>query len=63
MEIKIGKEMVVKPLSKLKKKHRDRRGIITKIIPDQKDGVRALMKFTDTNRIGKVDVVDLDNLQ
>jgi uncharacterized lipoprotein YehR (DUF1307 family) len=63
VEIKVGKEMVVKPLNKLKKKHRDRRGVITKFVSDPRAGIKVQMKFSDTNRTGKVDIEDLDDLR
>jgi hypothetical protein len=63
VEIKVGKEMVVKPHNKLKKKHRDRRGVITKFVSDPRGNIMVQMKFSDTNRIGKVDIVDLDDLR
>lgn len=60
--IKVGKEMVVKPLNKQKLKHRDRRVLINKITDDGFKGVRASVKFLDNNKSGKVNVVDLDDL-
>jgi hypothetical protein len=60
--VHIGKEMVVKPINKRKLKHRDRRVIINKIIDEGFKGLNASVKFSDTKRTGKVEVIDLDDL-
>jgi hypothetical protein len=60
--VTVGKEMIVKPLNKSKLKHRDRRVIINKIVDEGWKGIRASVKFVDNNRIGKVDIIDLDDL-
>jgi hypothetical protein len=60
--VKIGKEMIVKPLNVKKLKHRDRRVIINKITDEGFKGTRASVKFLDNNRLGKVDIADLDDL-
>lgn len=57
VDIKVGKELVVKPINKQKLKHRDRRVIITKFLED-----KVAVKFVDTKRNGKVDIEDLDEL-
>lgn len=54
--------MVAKPINKQKLKHRDRRVINNKITDEGFKGVNASVKFLDTNRTGKVDVIDLDDI-
>lgn len=62
ISIEIGKEFIVKPNNRQKLKHRDRRGIVQNFSVSEKHGLRVGFKFLDTNRIGKVDIEDLDNI-
>lgn len=57
LTIGIGDELVVKPLNKLKLKHRDRRVKVLKFI----DNGQVSVKFLDNNRTGKVEIDDLDS--
>jgi co-chaperonin GroES (HSP10) len=60
--IKIGDELVVKPYNKLKLKHRDRRVQILSFVQHDRLGLRAKVKFLDNNRLGFVEIEDLEEL-
>lgn len=64
-KIKVGSELIVKPLNKQKKKHRDRRVKVIKFINDQAryGDLRASVLFLDNNRRGIVEVSDLDTFE
>lgn len=55
----LGDKIIVKPVNKLNKKHRDRIGIIVEmeehLLPQW-----AYVKFEDTKRIGKVSTIDIE---
>lgn len=57
--LKIGDKIIVKPVNKLKKKHRDRVGIIVEL-EDHLLPQWANVKFDDTKRIGKVETMDIE---
>ncbi|MCE9555704.1 MAG: hypothetical protein K8T91_20330 [Planctomycetes bacterium] len=54
----IGQQYLVYPMSPRKKKHRGRRGVIESFDDDFMPHF-ALVRFDDTNRLGKVDISDL----
>ncbi|MDM5333998.1 hypothetical protein QUF56_12245 [Ureibacillus composti] len=59
----VGTELIVKPLNKQKKKHRDRRVQIMRFLLDQEiryGDLRVSVKFLDNNRRGIVPISDLD---
>ncbi|MDP1441924.1 hypothetical protein [Priestia megaterium] len=60
--ISIGDELVVKPYNKLKLKHRDRRVQILKFTNHSRLGFRARVKFLDNNKLGFVEIDDLEEL-
>lgn len=61
VEFKVGNQYVVNPLNKQKKKNKGRY-VMLKGIESDKGVVSAKVKYLDTNRNGKVDLDDLDNI-
>lgn len=60
--LEIGKEYVVQPLNRLKKKHRDRHCVILDFVPVsdfRPMDLVAKVRFLDNNRIGRTDLGDL----
>ena len=55
---KVGDRIIVKPVNKLKKKHRDQSGTIVKL-EDRFLPSWANIKFDDTKRVGKAETHDL----
>lgn len=61
--LEIGKTYVVQPDNKNKKKHRDRQCVITGFRSDDLGhAFQAAVKFTDTQRAGRVDIEDLKDI-
>jgi hypothetical protein len=58
----IGGTYVVKPDNPKKMKHRDRIVVVREFLEDHK-GIRALVRFKDDNRFGRIDVEDLENIE
>ncbi|WP_348622005.1 hypothetical protein [Paenibacillus polymyxa] len=64
VDLFIGGNYVVSPLNLLKIKHRDRRCVIAEFELDELDNpIRAKVRFDDNNRLGMVDLNDLDIIQ
>lgn len=55
----VGKEYLVSPVNPQKLKHR-RRKVIFKGFEKDRYGRMAIVQFTDTKRVGKVDFEDLE---
>lgn len=58
--ITIGQELIVKPLNKLKLKHRDRRVQVLSFNENRDYGLRVNVRFLDNNRRGIIEIDDLD---
>jgi hypothetical protein len=65
VDVKIGNEYIINPVNPRRTKHRDRKVIFKGMDKDRFDKYepRAKVQFLDTNRIGKVDIGDLDYIK
>lgn len=59
-KIHIGKEYVVSPVHPQKLKHRGRKGIVVGFEKGEWEPIKAKLQFHDTNRVGKIDVRELE---
>lgn len=58
----VGGTYIVKPKNPLKKRNRDRIVVVRKFI-DDRNGIKASVRFKDNNRLGRIDVAELENIE